>query len=147
MEEKTTLELVEEEIKKLLKAKDINCDKYFGELKDTKNFRYELTKLPLVFTDFIGSKPIDMLREDAKFNLYEVHISYSKNKATRALKHYELYELQKVIKNSLHLTSFTNTEPLKVGKLEKIFDAVTQSGYLTVFKQELSIIIKEGETY
>ncbi len=142
--EKSELEIIEVQIHELLKSKNINAKKYFGELENPKNFKYELTTLPLILSDFIGSKPIDILREECKFNLYEIHVAYSKNENTRAAKHYELYSLQKTIKKILHLKSFENSEPIKMGKLEKIFDANISTGYLTVYKQEFSIIIKEG---
>ncbi len=143
-EQLSSLEAIEVEMINTLKTLDIEVDKYFGELIDPKKFKAELSSMPLVLVDFIGSSPENSFNEEAKFNLYEIHISYAKNEKTRAKKHYELYELQKSIKDCLFLKSFKNSEPMKMGKLQKIYDSSVTNGYLTVFKQEVSVIYKEG---
>lgn len=146
------LEVVEKEIIKTLNEADIFTKKYFGELKNPKAFKENLNHLPLVFIDFVNSKPINLLQSEATYSLYEVHVAFSKNETTRSKKHYELYDLQKTIKNKLKNKVITkdiennislHSEPIKIGKLEKIYDSIFKNGYLTVFKQEFTIIIKE----
>jgi len=127
----------------VLNVDGLNAKKYFGELGDPKNFKFVTHEMPLVFLDFIGDTPDNPIRDIYKFNLYIAHISYSKNKETRSLKHYEVYGLLQEINKRLSLKSFLNSEPIKIGKSEKIFDSVIGAGYLTVFKREFTTILQK----
>ncbi|MDC7249275.1 MAG: hypothetical protein PQJ49_05080 [Sphaerochaetaceae bacterium] len=118
-----------------LKDVSINTQKYFGEFADPQKLDIDLNKTPIVFLDYTGSAPIGRIKENHEFYLYIAHLSYSNNETNRSNKHYELYDLFSDIKKALNLKSFDNSEPIKWEKKQKIFDAVTQKGYLTVFTQ------------
>ena len=124
-----------------LNKDDLKATKYYGELINPKSFQYNQQDLPIIFVDYIGDKPVDTLRKDYKFNLYIAHISYSVNKKTRKQKHQEIYSLLKDIDERLALESFNGSEPIKIGKTEKIYDALTKDGYLTVYKREFTAIL------
>ncbi|WP_294962587.1 hypothetical protein [Sulfurimonas sp.] len=127
----------------ILNKDGLSAKKYFGELSDPKNFKFATKEMPLIFLDFIGDSPENPIRDIYKFNLYIAHISYSKNESTRSSKHYELYDLLQEINTRLSYKSFLNSEPIKMGKSEKIFDSVVSAGYLTVFKREFTTIFKK----
>ncbi|WP_320034799.1 hypothetical protein [Halarcobacter sp.] len=118
-----------------LKDANINTQKYFGEFANPQQVNIDLNKVPIVFVDYTGSTPEGRLKENHEFYLYIAHLSYSNNETNRSNKHYELYDLFKNIKTALNLKSFDDSEPITWGKKQKIFDAVTQKGYLTVFTQ------------
>jgi hypothetical protein len=122
----------------VLNKDEIKADKYYGELIDPKKFQFNQKDLPIVYVDYIGDKPDSPIRKEYKFNLYIAHISYSKHKNTRQQKHQEIYSLLNEIDKRLSLKSFENSEPIKMGKTEKIFDAVINEGYLTVYRREFT---------
>lgn len=119
----------------------LNSKKYFGELENPKTYNFKVNEMPLIFIDFVGDKPVDLIRKEYSFNLYISHISFSKNEKTRTSKHHAIYDLLKEIDNKLSMKSFANSEPIKIGKSKKIYDAVVKAGYLTVFTKELSVIL------
>ncbi|WP_294962048.1 hypothetical protein [Sulfurimonas sp.] len=120
---------------------ELNAETYFGELADPKNFKVNLKASPLILVDYVGDKPVNPLKKEHKFNLYITHISYSKNKKTRISKHNEIYDLLKDIDKKVALKSFVGSEPIVVGKSEKIYDSVVSAGYLTVFTKEISVVL------
>lgn len=132
------INVFETKVIEALNENELKAHKYYGELINPKNFQFNQQDLPIIYVDYIGDKPIDTLRKEFKFNLYIAHISYSKNKKTRQQKHQEIYSLLKAIDETLDLNSFDNSEPIKMGKTEKIFDAVINEGYLTVYKREFT---------
>lgn len=127
----------------VLNVDGLSAKKYFGELSDPKNFKFTTSEMPIIFLDFIGDQPENPIRDVCKFNLYIAHISYSKNEKTRTSKHYELYGLLREINKRLSYKSFSNSEPIKIGKSEKIFDSIVSTGYLTVFKREFTTILQK----
>ncbi|MDY0320416.1 MAG: DUF1834 family protein [Arcobacteraceae bacterium] len=135
----------EEAIINELNQDELKSKKYYGELINPKSFQFNQNELPIIYVDYIGDKPNDMLRKECKFNLYITHISYSKNEKTRQQKHQDIYATLKEIDERLALNSFCGSEPIKMGKTEKIFDAVVDSGYLTVYKREFTTILKTNE--
>jgi hypothetical protein len=136
------IEAFEDAIINVLNHNELKSKKYYGELINPKNFQFNQNELPMIYVDYIGDKPNDMLRKDYKFNLYITHISYSKNEKTRQQKHQDIYAILKEIDTRLSLVSFCGSEPIKMGKTEKIFDAVINNGYLTVYKREFTTILK-----
>lgn len=140
----------EQNIIDALNAEGINTDKYYGELQDPKQFKVNDSELPKVYVDYIGDKPVNPSMSDHKFNIYCVHISFSKNEKTRTQKHKTLYDLFEEIDKVLKLNQFPIDTPaegeeheeysdaVQIGKTEKIFDAVTKSGYLTVYRREIT---------
>ncbi len=135
----------ENEITQQLNTDELKAQKYFGELIDPKKFQFSQNELPMIYIDYIGNEPSDLIRKKHKFNLYVAHISFSKNEKTRTKKHLELYELLTEIDKRLSTNSFSNSEPIVIGKTQKIFDAAVASGYLTVFKEEFTVILKNEE--
>ncbi len=117
---------------------DITCSKYFGEFSNPQTVSLDLNHTPIVFIDYVGSKPIGRVKEKHEFYLYIAHLSYSQNKINRSAKQYELYDLLADIKKALNLKTFNNSEPITWGTKSKIFDAATDKGYLTVFNQSFS---------
>jgi hypothetical protein len=143
--------IFEDEVIAALNNKGIKTDKYYGELQDPKNFKVNDSELPHIYVDYIGDKPQKPTVSEFKFNLYCVHISFSKNQEIRTKKHKSLYDLFEEIDAVLKLNSFAiddleehqdYSEPVSIGKTEKIYDAVMQRGYLTVYKREFTVNIQ-----
>ena len=122
----------------VLNSQGINCSKYFGLFSNPQKVSIDLNNTPIVFIDYVGSKPKDRIKETHEFYLYIAHLSYSQNKINRATKQYELYDLLSNIKKALNLKTFNNSEPITWGSKSKIFDSATDKGYLTVFNQSFS---------
>ena len=135
------IDIFEQEVIQVLKDQDIHTKKYFGEFSNPQNIQVNLNDLPLIYLDYTGSEPEGRIKEEHTFYLYIAHISYSKNEVTRSNKHYELYELFDKIKKTINLKSFENSDPIRWGKKTKIYDAVTDKGYLTVFTQSFTTIL------
>lgn len=124
-----------------LNGKEILTNKYFGEFSNPENVQVDLNSLPAVYVDYTGSNPDGRIKEEHTFHLYIAHLSYSNNRKNRALKHDEIYDLFEDIKQALNLKSFEGSDPVKWGAKNKIFDAVTDKGYLTVFTQSFTAIL------
>ena len=70
--------LFEEFITVELNKDGLNSKKYFGELENPKTYNFKVNEMPLIFIDFVGDKPVDLIRKEYSFNLYISHISFSK---------------------------------------------------------------------
>lgn len=136
------LDIFEDEIKESLNKEGMTANKYFGELSNPSLVKIDINKLPLIYIDYVGNKPINPVKKEHNFCLYIAHISFSKNPTTRTSKHYELYDVLEKLNQTLNLKSFNQSEPIKMGKTQKIYDQATEKGYLTVFKQDFSAILK-----
>ncbi len=135
------LDKFEDAVKAILDTEETNAVKYFGELSNPSKAKIDINKLPLIYIDYTGDKPINVIKKEHSFSLYITHISFSKNQNSRIKKHYELYELLSIIDEKLNLQSFVNSEPIRIGKTQKIYDQVTENGYLTVFKKDFTAIL------
>ncbi len=124
-------------IKRVLALGDITCRRYYGELSNPKEPKLKEGELPLVLVDFVGDKPKDTGRVSLMFNIYIVHVSYSVNPHTRAKKHQEVLELMEVVDRELSLPFDTSIVVLK--NLKKIYDGISNKGYLTVFMRQIEL--------
>jgi hypothetical protein len=112
-------------------------NKYFGEFVNIEDGNYLTNELPAIYVDFVGSS-VEMLSTSVTYNIYIVHISYSKSPKTRQKKHEEIYELLQKISEALHYKSLADSNIIIIKLTKKIFDAKAKNGYLTVFNTEIS---------
>lgn len=126
-----------------LNKNNLHTKKYFGELIDPRNFQFKEGDLPLILIDYLGDEPETNFTNKYSFNLYVAHISYSNNEKTRGLKHQEIYELLNQVNNNLDQKSFDGSNPIQIGKSEKIFDSMAKQGYLTVYLKKFTVILKK----
>lgn len=129
--------LQEEIIQRVLSLGDLSCRRYYGELSSPKEPKLKEGELPLVLVDFIGDKPKDAGRVTLMFNIYIVHVSYSANVHTRAKKHQEVLALIQCVDRTLSLPFETSIVVLK--NLKKIYDGISNKGYLTVFMRQIEL--------
>jgi len=127
----------EEMIQRILSLGDITCRRYYGELSTPKEPQLKEGELPLVLVDFIGDRPKDPGRVTLIFNIYIVHVSYSLNLHTRAKKHQEVLTLMQTVDTTLSLPFGTSVVVLK--NLKKIYDGLSNKGYLTVFMRQVEL--------
>lgn len=120
---------------------DINAQDYFGELERPEEGAFAKGALPAVYIDFVEDDTSNPSTIEIFFSLYIVHISYSKNTQTRLETKQEIYDLLGSIYNNIAFKSIEDSEPLRLKKLQKIFDAKAAGGYLTVYKKDLSMHI------
>lgn len=123
---------------KLLEEQGIKTQKYFGEFSNTENLNFDLNQSPLVFVDYIGSKPKNFISDSHSFNLYIVHISHLKDQNNETLKHPELYKILQEMKDTLNLKAIKDKR-IKFEERKKIFDKRIKNDYLTVFLQNLIV--------
>lgn len=124
-----------------LKTLNITVKRYLGELSSHKEPQILKDELPVVFIDFTGDSPKGYER-DLFYNLYFVHISYSKNEKNRSAKTKELISLLEKADLKLYKTKEAS---IKVNKTKKIFDAKITEGYLTIFTKNLTATISNEE--
>ena len=124
-------------IERVVALGDITCRRYFGELSTAKEPKLKEGELPLVLVDFVGDKPKDSGRVTLIFNLYVVHVSYSSSPHTRAKKQQEVLELVEVVDRELSLPFGTSIVTLK--NLKKIYDGISNKGYLTVYMRQIEL--------
>ena len=127
----------EEMIERVLKLGDISCRRYYGELANPKMPKLKTGEFPLVLIDFVGDKPKDASRVTLIFNIYIVHISYSANVHTRAKKHQEVLSLIEIVDRTVSLPF--NTSIVVLRNLKKIYDGVSDKGYLSVFMRQIEL--------
>lgn len=132
----------EKEIIKTLEEQDITVSKYFGELANPDRVQIDIKKLPFIYVDYVGCN-IDKLINKHKFSLYIAHLSFSKNIQTRSKKHYEIYDLLNEVRHKLNFKCFSNSEPIDIKNIDKIYDQTTDLGYLTVFRLDFDVVIRE----
>lgn len=125
-----------------MNANNVKAQRYFGELADPEKGNFDKGSLPLVYVDFVGDDFPNAKDIDIKFSLYIVHMSYSKNKATRTNMQNEIHDLLQNIYKAFTRQSVYGSNPINIGKLQKIFDSTAASGYLTVYTKDITITIK-----
>jgi hypothetical protein len=117
------------------------CEKYFGELRTPESGDFAKGSLPIIYIDFIQDDTSKARIIDIEFSLYIVHMSYSKNKLTRAAAQNEVHALLKEIYKCLSFQCIEDSQPIELKKLKKIFDANAAGGYLSVYQKELFMSI------
>lgn len=121
---------------------NIKADKYFGELSELEKGNFIKNGLPIIYIDFVGDDFPNTKDIDITFSLYIVHMSFSKNKITREKTNNEIHDVLQKIYKLFSFKSIFGSDPIKLEKLQKIFDATAAGGYLTIYKKDLSIRIK-----
>lgn len=118
--------------------------RYAGELDNPKEAKIADGDIPLVLVDFVEDDPIaGGVR--AKWNLYIVHIAYSKSDAVRSATAYDLLDLRKNIRRSLKKKSIATSGPIKMKKMRKLFDARAAKGYLTCYVQTIEVDLLDSD--
>ena len=121
---------------------NITAEKYFGELENPEKGNFAKGDLPIVYIDFIEDDTSKPNTIDLVFSLYIVHMAYSKHKTTRENTQNEIHDLLKNIYKELSFKSIEDSEPIEMKKLQKIYDASAAGGYLSVYKKDISMTIK-----
>ena len=126
--------------------KDIHVSKYFGELSQPKSYIHPQDGNPNLLIDYIKEDPDkNSFMSNHTFNIYIAHISFSGNDKTRTKKHKDIYSLLSYIDSKLSFSSFVNSEPIRIDKTEKIFDNLSQQGYLTVYQKRFTCMLPNQE--
>lgn len=122
--------------------KDVHVSKYFGELSQPKTYKHPQDGNPKLLIDYVKEDP-DKNSPTSKhtFNIYVAHVSFSGNDKTRTQKHKDIYSLLDHINSRLAFESFADSEPIRIDKTEKIFDNLSQQGYLTVYQKRFTCIL------
>ncbi len=118
------------------------AQKYFGELENPQEGNFAKGSLPIVYIDFVEDDTSKANTIDIVFSLYIVHISYSKNTTLRENSNNEIHDLLKDIYKNLAFKSVEGSQPIEMKRLQKIYDATAAGGYLSVYKKDISITIK-----
>lgn len=118
---------------------------YFGEIADRERLKMVKSKLPLVLVDFVGSDGEDAYAEDATFNLYLVHATYSGNETLRANTRISLLDFRRSVKRIVSQQSFGGSGPVEVKKTKKLLDAATDGAYLTVYTMTVRATVYDTE--
>lgn len=118
---------------------------YFGELSDKNRLKMVKNDLPMVLVDFVGSTGDGDYGEDATFNLYLLHATYSKNETLRSATNLSLLDFRRSIKRLIVQQSFGGSSPVEVGKTKKLLDAAVDGAYLTVYTMTVKAVIYDTE--
>ncbi len=123
-------------IKKL--ANVVTTKRYLGEIRDMNNPKISTSDLPIVYVDFVEDKPSAVIKHEVFFNLYIVHVVYSKNPTQRANANNNLFDLIENIDKTINSQSLANSSDINLLNLKKIFDASAAGGYITIYRRLIS---------
>ncbi len=122
----------------------LTARQYRGELGNPEGAKALARELPLVMVDFVGDDHAGhALKKTAVFNLYIVHVSFSGNDTAREGKRWELVDLVEEIDERITAKSFAGSQPVKLQKLQKLFDGQAGGGYLTAFMRTLHVELRK----
>ncbi len=118
---------------------------YFGELSDKNRLKMIKNELPMILVDFVDSDSINAYEENAKFNLYMIHATYSKNEGLRSNTKLTLLNFIRSIKRLIAQRTFGNSSPIEIKKTKKLLDAAVDGAYLTVYTMTIVATIYDKE--
>lgn len=124
---------------------NVHAKDYFGELKDPKKYQAPSDDKPIIYVNYTKDEPENdnLFRSKYTFDLYVVHTAFSANEKTRTLTHKDIHSVMSHIRSTLQLKSFDNSEPIKLKKGDKMFDAPVNGKYLTVYKRTFEVVLTE----
>ncbi|MGE3612269.1 MAG: hypothetical protein AB7G20_02150 [Sulfurimonas sp.] len=118
---------------------------YLGEFDDPESLQSCIKSAPVIFIDFDGDEVIDTYRKMCRWNLYIVGSTASKQEKYREVSRHELIEFMEKVDKSLIDRSFSNSGSIKLIASKKIFDGITNHGYLSVYVRNFSAVLFEDE--
>jgi len=125
----------------------VNAREYFGELSTPEKPMLTKSDLPVVLVDFTGDRYVSPMQKENYFNLYVVHMTYSKNRKYRSDNEKSLLELMTQIDRHINLKQMEGFEEIRLDRLQKIYDAASDAGYLCVYMRSIRVVkdyMKEG---
>lgn len=122
-----------------LLSQSATTKEYFGELANPKKPLINKNDVPLILVDFTGDQHINIIEKEVFFSLYIIHVSYSKNADNRTEKENKVLDLISKIDDSIQLVELAGYEGIRLKRLQKIYDGVSEVGYLTVYMRNISI--------
>lgn len=129
-----------------LKTAGFNTKDYFGEFSNPSEAKLLKTFLPGIMVDFVESKPDGLDRENVTFSLYIVHATYSKQETHRTQTDITLLDFHTQIKKALMRVSLSNSDPIEITRVKKIYDDAKDSAYLTVYQMVLTATLNDPQT-
>lgn len=118
---------------------------YFGELSDKNRLKMVKNNLPMVLVDFVNSDTEDAYSEEATFNLYILHATYSKNEDLRIQTNLSLLDYLHSVKRLLVQQTFGDSSPIEIKKTKKMLDAAVDGAYLTVYIMSITATVYDRE--
>ena len=112
--------------------------RYLGEISNMSNPKISTADLPLVYVDFVEDKPSAVIKHEVFFNLYIVHVVFSKHTEQRKKANDNLFDLIENIDKAINTQSLANSSDIKLLNLKKIFDASAAGGYITIYQRLIS---------
>ncbi|GEM_PF-6843402 len=138
-----SIEEVLKDILEAIKSTGFNAKYYLGELSSYKEPELIKSQLPIVFVDYTGDTP-SLDKRVIHINLYFVDMTASKTEEYRQNALQSLLQIQQ--KTELVLINILKYQ-VDIKKTKKIFDAKTDTGYLTIFTKSIDITIPDEERY
>lgn len=120
----------------------VNTREYRGELSTPEKAKLLAQELPLVMVDFVGDTHVGALKKVAEFNLYLVHVSFSRNTTARETTRLELVELLERVDETISSKSFADSKYVQLGRARKLFDGQSGTGYLTAFVRTFHVELR-----
>jgi len=129
-----------------LKTAEFNTKDYFGEFTNPSEAKLLKTFLPGIMVDFVDSKPDGLDRDNVTFSLYIVHVTYSKQEIHRTKTDLTLLGFISKIKKTLMRVSLSDSDPIEITRIKKIYDDAKDSAYLTVYQMVLTVTLNDTQT-
>lgn len=129
-----------------LKTAGFNTKDYFGEFTRPSEAKLLKTFLPGIMVDFVESKPDGLNRDNVTFSLYIVHATYSKQENLRTQTDVTLLDFITQIKKALMRVSISDSDPIEITRIKKIYDDAKDSAYLTVYQMVLTATLNDTQT-
>lgn len=129
-----------------LKTAGFNTKDYFGEFSNPSEAKLLKTFLPGIMVDFVESKPDGLNRDNVTFSLYIVHATYSRQENLRTQTDVTLLDFITQIKKALMRVSISNSDPIEITRIKKIYDDAKDSAYLTVYQMVLTATLNDTQT-
>ncbi len=117
----------------------ITVREYRGELSAPETAKMLPQELPAVLVDFVRDDVRDEAHKTALFNLYFVHVAYTKNRGVRDTAKWELVDLLEAVDTVLLQARFRGVGKIRPTYGTKLFDGRTGSGYLSAFARTIEV--------
>jgi len=129
-----------------LNTAEFKTKDYFGEFTRPSEAKLLKTFLPGIMVDFVESKPDGLNRDNVTFSLYIVHATYSKQEIHRTQTDVTLLDFINQIKKALMRVSLSDSDPIEITRIKKIYDDAKDSAYLTVYQMVLTATLNDTQT-
>lgn len=124
-------------------SKEVKAYSYLGEFENIKEFEKCIKFAPIILIDFVGESYINPATKEANYKIYFVNSTANKSEEHRQICKFTLLDLIEKMDALFLDTNFTGGFNLELKNLTKIYENVSDYGYLSIYARDVKVNLRD----